>query len=364
MEPQIHLITAQDIDTFQEMVDGGEVFCGPIVPTNNNNRSPRWKSTVDMVADLCRVKEGDIIFVQVIGDNIYGAFRATTGFMENPDIPACYRSSTLSYYPDGGWYHSDGNNFPDGDYYWSCAVENHPEFYFETGISHRDLFDLKFRGELWTIPERFKYNDKAKTVKPLDIAELPPILKLFQRDNRGMASNELIESCDLGGWNLVSPSLSTWNDVLENEKQLEGAIIKLLRDCNPDAERIFGELSFVANAIPSFYLDFMDIYGYQRTNGNIFRHVVIELKKDGFEGQIGFSGCPVNQVLRYRDWIVKNRAKGDVRAVDSFVVAKSYDQAYIDSTELLNNAFGYKVVRLVEYEIQDNTLTLEEVTEK
>jgi hypothetical protein len=111
-----------------------------------------------MVADLCRVKEGDIIFVQVINDNIYGAFRATTCFMESPDIPDCYRSSTLSYYPEGGWYHTEGVDFPDGDYYWSCAVENYPELYFEKGISHRDVFDLKFRGDLWTIPERFKYN--------------------------------------------------------------------------------------------------------------------------------------------------------------------------------------------------------------
>ena len=75
------------------------------------------------------------------------------------------------------------------------------------------------------------------------------------------------------------------------------------------------------------------------------------------------SELTVNQVLRYRDWIVQNRAKGDVRAVDSFVVVKSFDQAYIDSTELLKKALGYKVVRLVRYEIQDNTLTFEEVTE-
>ncbi|MCF8082580.1 MAG: hypothetical protein K9M96_05770 [Deltaproteobacteria bacterium] len=362
MEPQVHLVTAQDFDTFQEMLDRGKVFCGPIVPTKNTNRSQRWKSTVDMVADLCRVKEGDIIFVQVIGGNIYGAFRATTSFMENPDIPDCYRASTLSYYPEGGWYHTDGEKFPDGDYYWSCAIENFPELYFEKGISHRDLFDLKFRGVVWTIPERFKYNDKAKTVKPLDIAELSSILKLFQRDNRGMTSNRIIEPCDLENWDFVFPSLSTWYDMLENEKQLEGAIIKLLRDGHPETQQIFGELSFVANAIPSFYLDFMDIYGYQRRNENIFRHVVIELKKDGYEGQIGFSGCPVNQVLRYRDWIVQNRAKGDVRAVDSFVVAKFFDQEYIDSTEILNNAFGYKVARLVEYEVENNTLTLEEVT--
>lgn len=362
MNPQVHLITAQDFDTFQEMLDGGEVFCGPLVPTNNHNRSPRWKSTVDMVADLCRVREGDIIFVQVIDDNIYGAFKAISSFKEDPDIPDYFRSSSLSYYPEGGWAHVDGGSFPESDYFWCCAIENHPEFYFDKGISHRDLFDLKFRGELWTIPERFKYNDKAKTVKPLDIAELPPIINLFQRENKGETSNRVIDPCDLDGWDSVSASLSTFNDLLENEKQLEGSIIELLRDSDPSAVQIFGELDFVANAIPSFYLDFMDIYGYQQTNGSIFRHVVIELKKDGFGGEIGSPGCPVSQVLRYRDWIVQNRAKGDIRAVDSFVVAYSFDQEYLDSTEILNRTFGYNVVRLVEYNIQDDTLTLGEVT--
>ena len=362
MNPQVHLITAQNLDTFREMLDGGEVFCGPLVPTNNHNRSPRWKSTVDMVADLCRVREGDIIFVQVIGDNIYGAFKANSSFKEDPNIPDCFRSSTLSYYPEEGWSYMDGGAFPEGDYYWCCAIENHPEFYFEKGISHRDLFDLKFRGEIWTIPERFKYNDKAKTVKPLDIAELSPIINLFQRENRGRISDRIIEPCNLDDWESVSASLSTWNDVLENEKQLEGKIIEMLRDSDSSAVQIFGELNFVANAIPSFYLDFMDIYGYQQTNGNIFRHVVIELKKDGFGGEIGSQGCPVSQVLRYRDWIVQNRANGDIRAVDSFVVAYSFDQEYLNSIEVLNRTFGYKVVRLIEYEIQNQLLTLEDVT--
>jgi hypothetical protein len=221
---------------------------------------------------------------------------------------------------------------------------------------------MKFRGEIWTIPERFKYNDKAKTVKPLDIAELSPIIKLFQRENRGRLSDRIIEPCNLEEWNSVHASLSTQNDMLENEKQLEGSIIELLRSSDPNTVKIFGDLDFVANAIPSFCLDFMDIYGYQHTNGNIYRHVVIELKKDGYEGEIGSPGCPVSQVLRYRDWIVQNRAKGDIRAVDSFVVAYSFDQEYLDSTEILNRTFGYKVVRLVEYNVQINTLTLEAVT--
>ncbi len=362
MEPQVHLITAVDFDTFEEMVDGGEVFCRPIVPTNNNNRPHRWKSTVDLVADLCRVREGDIIFVQVIRDNIYGAFRATGSFKEDPEIPNCYKASTLSYYPEGGWYHMDGGAFPEGDYYWCCPIEQHPTFQFEKGISHRDLFDMKFRGEMWTIPERFKYNDNAKTVKPLDIFELPPIIKLFQRENRGYVSNRIIQPCDLEGWNSVSSSLSTYDDILENEKQLEGSIIDLLRNSDPSTAQIFGDLDFVTNAIPSFYLDFMDIYGYQHTNGNIFRHVVIELKKDAYGGEIGNNGCPVTQVLRYRDWIVQNRAKGDMRAVDSFVVAYSFDQDFLNSTGILNRTFGYKVVRLVEYNVQDNALLLNEVT--
>lgn len=139
-------------------------------------------------------------------------------------------------------------------------------------------------------------------------------------------------------------------------------IIDLLRNSDPSTAQIFGDLDFVANTIPSFYLDFMDIYGYQHTNGNIFRHVVIELKKDAYGGEIGNNGCPVTQVLRYRDWIVQNRAKGDIRAVDSFVVAYSFDQDFLNSTGILNRTFGYKVVRLVEYNVQDNALLLNEVT--
>ena len=92
-----HIITCDSRERLQEFVDNGYAGVRPIPPKTLSKRglSRKLSTNWDVIADLKRVKAGDLIFLHV-EKGLYGLFRATSCFKEERDMPDVYKSKNLN----------------------------------------------------------------------------------------------------------------------------------------------------------------------------------------------------------------------------------------------------------------------------
>lgn len=364
----VHLITVTNRSTYERFISEGYLGVAP----QRGKHHKRWVSTVDTLADLHRVRAGDWIFIMVKGEKIYGVFRATTPFKQDPNTPSEYKTENLRYYPpEPCWQNLSENEFSEPDYFYQVAIESIPEYNFELGIDYRDIFQLKNLGKIWTVPERFKYPETTKTVKPLTPKEAMALIEVFRRENpRGLKEEEVIPK-NLSDFDPISIPLDFHDNEAQHEKILEAWVLQQLGSfSNNDVKRLLGSFDYYANAVPSFYLDTMDIYGYLEKDGIEYMHKVIELKKGMVTGAVGQTKCPLSQLLRYRNWVIENRAGGDPRKVEVSIIARDFEKpeetshiTYIEFVELLNRTEYGQPIKLISYDFDpDNyTYTLKQI---
>jgi hypothetical protein len=278
-----------------------------------------------MFADMKTVRVGDIVFVHA-GQKIYGAFKAATEFCESPETPQNFLSKNTYYNPDptrpdSGW-RDNVTEVVDVGYCRRLAITHYVDRHrrnmcFERGIDSNEVFELKSKGNLWSIPERWLYGDTKRTVRPLMESEAFELLKILDRENADNPNRLNVTPAHLEDYIPIEFILNP--RIVTNEKIIEGWLLEHIGR-HRDLDAALGPLTSFGNNMPAGYLKFMDIFGYQELATGVRKYKVVEIKKEScvFPNDI-------NQLLGYTDWAVQNIAGGDYKLVEGILVAKDFD---------------------------------------
>ena len=343
-----HIINCDAKEFFNSFLPGGYLGVGLVIRgTTPQALSRACITTYSMYADMRTIRMGDIVFVHA-GKKIYGAFEAVTEFCEEPSTPQHFLSRNLHYYPDStkpgsGW---KGNITEEADvgYYRRMAIKHFVDdrsnnLCFYGGIDSTEVFELKFKNKIWSVPERWKYGDTSRTVRPLMEDEAFELLRILDRSNSDDPNRQTIEPADLAEYLLIQPNLNP--EVVTNEKIIEGWILGNIGK-HPVLDDALGSFSSFGNNLPVAYLKFMDIFGYQELTTGIKKYKVVEVKKDNcvFPDHI-------HQLLGYTDWVAENIAGGDYKLVESIIIAKDFSSDCIDFVRNFNTTA--RNIRLVKF---------------
>ncbi|MFQ5825678.1 MAG: hypothetical protein ACE5JB_16695, partial [bacterium] len=297
-------------------------------------------------ADMKTIRVGDLIFVHA-GQRIFGTFKAETKFLENPNAPQMFLSENIHYEPDlnqsnSGW--KGITSLPTVGYYRRVAIthftnERGQNLCFENGFDSNEVFELKLKKRIWSIPERWKYTDAARTVRPLMEDEAWELIKILERENADSLNRRNITPADLSSYIPIKFVLDP--NIVIDEKIIEGWVLENIgRKTGLDAA--LGPFTCFGNNMPAGYLKFMDIFGYQELTTGIRKYKVIEVKKD-------YCVFPndINQLIDYTDWVIENIAAGDYKTVEGIVIARNFDNDCIDFVRNFNTT-GRKI-RLISF---------------
>ena len=211
---------------------------------------------------------------------------------------------------------------------------------FYKGIDSTEVFELKFKKKIWSVPERWKYGDASRTVRPLMEDEAHELLRILDRSNSDDTNRQTIEPANLTEYLTIQPNLNP--NVVTNEKIIEGWILGNIGR-HPDLDNALGPLTSFGNNMPAGYLKFMDIFGYQKLSTGIKKYKVIEVKKDDC-----IFPDDINQLLGYTDCVVENIAGGDYKLVESIIIAKDFNSDCIGFVENFNaTARNIRLVKFV-----------------
>lgn len=343
-----HIINCEKPEIFNSFLREGYLGVGIIIKGRTPRRlSNACRISYSMYADMKTIRVGDILFVHA-GQKLYGAFKAVTEFKEDPTTSPLFLSENIHYYPTpnnprSGWQ----NRVTDipTTYYRRMAITHYingqgRNFCFQEGIDSNEVFELKLKRKIWSIPERWKYTDAARTVRPLMENEAPELLKILERENSDISDRRNVTPANLTNYLPIKFILNP--EVISNEKIIEGWILENIgRNCELDDA--LGALTSFGNNMPAGYLRFMDIFGYHELSTGIRKYKVIEVKKDNcvFPNDI-------NQLLGYTDWVIENIASGDYKTVEVIVIAKDFDNGCINFVSNFNTT-GRRL-RLVKFD--------------
>ena len=300
-----------------------------------------------MYADMKTVRPGDMIFVHA-GQKIYGAFKAESHFMEDSSAPGIYLSKNIHYNPTPGRPGSGWKNvtsLPAIGPYRKVAISHWVDargrnLCYPEGFDSTEIFDLKSEKKLFSVPERWKYTDAARTVRPLFAFEAQELLHLLQRANSDVTKRLTVAPTSLTGY---SPIVLVLDPHLANdEKIVEATLVENLGLGGP-LDNLVGPVDSFGNNVPSGYLKFIDILGYAEFDQNARKFRVIEVKKD----ELVFPD-EVRQLVGYLDWATVSIAKGDHRNVEGILVALGFSdecKTFVTNYNTVNTGRKIKLVR-------------------
>lgn len=329
-----HIINCDEDEFFNNFLPNGWLGVGLYLSsTSPQGLSSACRTSYSMYADMKSIRNGDIIFVHA-GEKIYGAFKAESSFLEDPNIDPLYLSRNIHYYPNpndpnSGW-RGNVNAVPDLGYYRKIAIssyfDNNINLCFVDGLDSREIFELKRKKKILSVPERWKYTEAARTVRPLLAYEAVELIKVIHRENADNAERLDVHPEALN--NHIPIELILNPNVIENEKIVEGWILENFGNNQPLDDAI-GPFTSLGNNMPGGYLKFMDIFGFQELYGGAKKYKIIEVKLN----QCSFPDN-VNQLIGYMDWVVENVTLGDHKSVEGILFTKGYDQ---DAIDFVNN---------------------------
>ena len=359
-----HIINIPDENYFlNSCIPNGFLGVGIVVTSQTpQGLSKACATSYSMYADMKTIRVGDMIFIHA-GNKIYGVFKAESEFVEDSTAPVHIYSRNIHYHPNpnvanSGW----STNFPaipNVSDYRRISISHFVDsvcknLCYEIGIDSTEVFDLKYHRKIFSIPERWKYTDAARTIRPLMEFEAFEILKLIEIENADNSNRLTIQPMNLQTYLLLEFILN--NNIVENEKIIEGWICSQLgRNANIDS--IFKEFRCFGNNIPIGYLKFIDILGYQTLPSGIKKYKIIEVKK-------GDCIYPDNitQLIDYINKAALNIVEGNFKLIDGYLVAKTFSQACIDFVTQFNQTG--RLIRLVSFDYSPpnyNSITLTQV---
>lgn len=337
-----HIINCDETEFFDSFFPKGYLGVSIwIKKTTPQALSITCRTSYSMCADMKTIHVGDIIFVHA-GQKIYGAFKAVTEFVESPKTPQHFLSKNVHYQR---WRNNRSIRPNTGGYYRRIAIthfvdEQGINLCFKKGINSMEVFELKLKKKIWSIPERWKYADKARTVRPLMENEALELIKVIDRENADEPNRLCVKPAKLTKHRPIKFILDP--NVVTNEKIIEGWILENIGRY-PDLDKALGPFTSFGSNMPAGYLKFMDIFGYQQLSLGARKYKVIEVKKD----DCSFPN-DVNQVIGYTDWVIENIAEGNYKTVESIIIAKNFSDDCINFANNFN-AMARKI-RLVKFD--------------
>ncbi len=168
------------------------------------------------------------------------------------------------------------------------------------------------------------------------------LLKILERTNADNPNR----------WNVTSANLSTYisikfildNNIVIDEKIIEGWVLENIgRRHNLDQS--LGLFTSFGNNMPTGYLKFMDIFGYQELSMGTKKYKVVEVKK----GDCIFPDA-ITQFLDYVDWVVENIAEGDYKLVEGAIIAKEFNTDCITFVKNCNATGRGRKIQLIKFD--------------
>ncbi len=359
-----HIISVDDKSTFLQFLSEG--YIGVRLPQKYYRDIKEGALSVkklnallatiyDIFADLKRVKVDDEIFIHVKGEQkIFGVFRASSIFLESPDIPEEYRSNNLL---KEKLVNKKLSPLSKSDFLWQISIKSDESLYFDEGFDANEVFKLKdlCKG-IWTIPERWKYEDKEKTVRPLLPDEGEKLIELLRKNNPKGPSNSSVFPKNMSNFKKIELPLAPINGIVRDEKLMEAWIMANAikpedLKAHENIKNIFGDFSFIGNTIRSFYIKFMDVFGYMEKN-NCRTYKIIELKTK--EASLEH----IRQLVKYVTWIAEFLCGNDLNKVYGFLCAKEFPNTvlnFLNEHRLMN-------LELVRYAPSDKRLIFQKFT--
>lgn len=344
-----HIINIPDENYFiNTCIPNGFLGVGIVVGSQTpQGLSKSCATSYSMYADMKTIRVGDMIFVHA-GNKIYGVFKAESEFMEDSTAPNQYHSKNIHYYPNpniqnSGWQ----GNFQqlNTNDYRRIAISHFTDsqarnISYSKGFDSTDVFDLKYQGKIFTIPERWKYTDAARTVRPLLYFESLEILKLLEIENADIASRFTIQPMTLQAYLPIEFILN--DNIVENEKIIEGWICSQIGK-NATVDAIFNDFTSFGNNIPIGYLKFIDILGYKELISGIRKYKIVEVKK----GDCVYPDN-INQLVDYQNKVATNIVNGNFKLIEGLLVAKSFSQDCIDFITQFNQTG--RTIKLISFQ--------------
>ncbi len=338
-----HIINIPKEDYFlNTCVNQGFLDVGIVLPKSNTSQGKTRScgTSYSMFADMKTIRSEDMIFVHA-GAKIYGVFKAESEFVEDANISPHYLSNNIYYknpaIPNSGWQNI--TNFPPSqNNFRKIAISpfidnNGNNIAYKKGINSTDVFDLKYKGKIFSVSERWKYPDAARTIRPLMEFEANEILKLIEIENANNANRfNFVALNTSNSQNYQQINLILNNNIVENEKIIEGWICSQIGR-NQSVDSIFNEFTSFGNNVPIGYLNFIDIAGYKilPSGTKIFR--IIEVKK----GDCVFPE-DIIQLIKYINKVTEIFSESNSKLVEGFLLAKGFDQKCIDFTNTFNKS--------------------------
>jgi len=343
-----HIINCDENKFLNIFLPGGYLGVGIVISgTKPGQLSSACRISYSMYADMKTIRKGDIIFVHA-GKKIYGVFQAVTEFCENPRVPKSFLSKNIHYKPNpkrprSGWKNKVDSVSETG-YYRRMAIkqfidDKNRNLCFQNGIDSNEVFELKLKRKIWSIPERWKYTDAARTVRPLMIDEAFELIKILERENSDIAKRQKVKPLNLGSYVPIKFILNP--NIVIDEKIIEGWILENIGR-NNILDLALGPFTSFGNNLPGGYLRFMDIFGYQELLSGLRKYKVIEVKKEN-----SIFPDDINQLIGYTDWITENIACGDYKTVEGIIFARGFNRDCINFVGNLNTT-GRKI-RLIKF---------------
>lgn len=266
-----HIINCDSNAYFTSFLQEGYLGVGIVIKgINPQQLSKTCRTSYSMYADMKTVREGDIIFVHV-GQRIYGAFKAMTEFCEDPNVPQAFLSKNIHYHPNpnnpqSGWKNNI-TSLPDMGYYRRIAITHFTDnegrnLCFENGFDSNEVFELKLKKRIWSIPERWLYTDASRTIRPLMKNEAWELIKILERENADNSNRRNVTPTNLSNYIPIEFILNP--NIIIGEKIIEGWILENIGR-NRILDNALGPFTSFGNNMPAGYLRFMDIFKISRT---------------------------------------------------------------------------------------------------
>lgn len=108
---------------------------------------------------------------------------------------------------------------------------------------------------------------------------------------------------------------------------------------------VFGEFSFIANTIRSFYIKFMDVFGYHK-QANYLVYKIIEIKA------MDASQKDVYQLVKYVEWIAEFLCGNNLGRMKGFIIAKEFPADILKSFK----EHAYRNIVFINYSVSNARL--------
>jgi hypothetical protein len=249
-----HLITCLNLGEVKNFDQNRYIGVGPFYPDSSNTDrkvGARLRILWDVIADLKRVRPGDICFLHAEG-KIFGPYLFTSTFKESRQMPNILRSANITH---DFWIKNKAQfSKISMDEYGYVASIAKPKGCDANGSNLMELFLKQSQGIFNGIPPRFIYGDTKKIVKPLLYHEISQLLEIVEFTGNWtlLPSNNY----DTNGLSDIMLDLTDYGGHLYCEKLLEAWFMENMytgSSYHKIIKQIFGNYDYYANSIYTYY---------------------------------------------------------------------------------------------------------------